>query len=80
MNANKMTAIDLAEYLTEYSVIKEGPFSQIIGTKAAAMLRKQHEAIKVLRGTLQDMRDYQMLVGDYRLRAAEVLKETEEFK
>ena len=69
-----MNAIELAEYLEKDESLT------LTCDKAAAMLRKQAEAIKVLRGTLQDMRDYQMLVGDYRLRAAEVLKETEEFK
>ena len=53
MTTNKMTAIDLAEYLDEWDVIKDNPFSKVVGKKSAEMLRRQHEAIKQLRESLE---------------------------
>lgn len=77
-----MTALELADYV-------EGahPFSMSI--EVAAMLRRQHEAIKVLREALQNTK--QSLIGNttftYSPYADEViaaadqaLKDTEEFK
>lgn len=74
-----MNALELADAV-EPLVLTSFHETQYIGRKAADMLRKQHEAIKQLRGALVRIQDHCVIGSKVSAICKAALKDTEHLK